>query len=168
MRKRRSKALAGVLLISSGAIGSTMVTAAPAWALPQLLSLSPIRLFPPPSPQAPVEQTPFMAPAPPVPAPPPPPAPAPVAKAPAAPPSSSATPDKLAKLRRCESGGNYGAKGRRYYGAYQFSPSTWRSLGYSGLPHEAPPHLQDDAARRLASRSGWSQWPACARKLGLR
>lgn len=77
--------------------------------------------------------------------------------------------DAFARLRACESGGDYGAKaGKRYFGAYQFSVPTWRSLGLDGLPHEAPPEVQDDAARRLQARSGWRQWPGCARKLGLR
>ena len=79
------------------------------------------------------------------------------------------TDDAFARLRSCESGGDYAAKNRnRYFGAYQFSPSTWRAMGYAGLPHEAPPEVQDDAARRLQARSGWGQWPGCARKLGLR
>ena len=79
------------------------------------------------------------------------------------------TEDAFVRLRTCESGGDYTAKNRnRYFGAYQFSPSTWRAMGLAGLPHEAPPEVQDDAARRLQARSGWGQWPACARKLGLR
>ena len=79
-----------------------------------------------------------------------------------------ATDEAFARLRQCESGGDYARAGRRYFGAYQFSPSTWRAMGYAGLPHEAPPEVQDDAARRLQARSGWRQWPGCARKLGLR
>lgn len=168
MRKQRSKALLGVLLVSAGA-GGAVATAAPSGALPALLSLSPIRLFPPTPAPAPPPPTASVVPALPAPLPPPaPPAPPAVSKAPPAPGGSSATADKLAKLRRCESGGNYAARSRRYSGAYQFSPATWRSLGYTGMPHEAPPHVQDEAARRLLARSGWSQWPACARKMGLR
>lgn len=73
-------------------------------------------------------------------------------------------------LRECESGGNYSINtGNGYYGAYQFSASTWNSMktGYA-FAHEAPPEVQDDAAKRLQARSGWGQWPACTRKLGLR
>jgi hypothetical protein len=74
-----------------------------------------------------------------------------------------------AKLRRCESGGRYNINtGNGFYGAYQFVPSTWRGLGYPGMPHLAPPHVQDEAAQKLQARSGWGQWPACTRKLGLR
>ena len=74
-----------------------------------------------------------------------------------------------AALRKCESGGNYAINtGNGYYGAYQFAPGTWRKLGYSGLPHEASPDTQDEAARKLQNQQGWAPWPACTRKLGLR
>jgi resuscitation-promoting factor RpfA len=77
--------------------------------------------------------------------------------------------DVWAKLRKCEAGGRYDANsGNGYYGAYQFSAGTWRKLGYSGLPHQAPPEVQDEAARKLQTRSGWGQWPACARRIGAR
>jgi hypothetical protein len=75
----------------------------------------------------------------------------------------------FAQLRMCESHNNYTENtGNGYYGAYQFSVATWRTMGYSGLPSEGSPEQQDEAARRLQARSGWRQWPACARKLGLR
>ena len=74
-----------------------------------------------------------------------------------------------ARLRACESGGRYDINtANGFYGAYQFVPSTWRGLGYSGMPHQAPPHVQDEAAQKLQARSGWGQWPACTRRLGLR
>jgi resuscitation-promoting factor RpfA len=74
-----------------------------------------------------------------------------------------------AALRKCESNGNYAINtGNGYYGAYQFAASTWRKLGYSGLPHEAAPAVQDEAARKLQASAGWGPWPACTRKLGLR
>ena len=73
-----------------------------------------------------------------------------------------------AELRQCESGGNYAIDtGNGYYGAYQFSAATWHGLGLSGLPSQAPPSVQDTAAVELQARSGWGQWPACARRLGL-
>lgn len=73
------------------------------------------------------------------------------------------------RLRNCEAGGRYQANsGNGYYGAYQFSARTWRSLGYRGLPHQAPPEVQDEAARKLQARSGWGQWPACSRRIGAR
>lgn len=92
-----------------------------------------------------------------------------VAAATPAPPPAPAGNDVWARLRQCEAGGNYAANtGNGYYGAYQFSAGTWRSLGYPGLPHQAPPEVQDEAARKLQARSGWGQWPACSRRLGLR
>ena len=83
--------------------------------------------------------------------------------------ATAASSRTLARLRQCESSGNYAANtGNGYYGAYQFSLPTWRSLGYRGRPHEASRAVQDEAARRLAARSGWGQWPACSRRLGIR
>ncbi len=73
-----------------------------------------------------------------------------------------------AELRYCESRDNYADNtGNGYYGAYQFSLATWESLGYSGLPSDAAPAVQDQAAQRLAQRSGWHQWPVCSVRLGL-
>jgi hypothetical protein len=73
------------------------------------------------------------------------------------------------RLRNCEAGGRYDRNsGNGYYGAYQMSAGTWRSLGYGGLPHQAPPEVQDQAARKLQARSGWGQWPACSRRIGAR
>lgn len=73
------------------------------------------------------------------------------------------------RLARCESGGNWSANtGNGYFGGLQFHPQTWRSVGGSGLPHE---HSRDEQIRRgkvLQERSGWGQWPACSRRLGLR
>lgn len=72
------------------------------------------------------------------------------------------------EIRLCESGDNYSLDtGNGYYGAYQFSLSTWYALGFSGLPSQAPPSLQDQAAQLLYERSGWYSWPGCAYRLGL-
>lgn len=74
----------------------------------------------------------------------------------------------FAELRQCESGGDYAADtGNGYYGAYQFSASTWSNLGFAGLPSNAAPATQDQAAMELQARSGWGQWPACSTALGL-
>ncbi len=85
------------------------------------------------------------------------------------PPVSNTTPSlDFRALAQCESGGDYSTNtGNGYYGAYQFSPSTWSSLGYSGLPSNASPATQNQAAEKLQARSGWGQWPACAAALGL-
>ena len=82
---------------------------------------------------------------------------------------ASAAPDPWQQLRQCESGGNYSINtGNGYYGAYQFNIGTWRAYGGSGLPSDASPAEQDRIARKLYQARGWSPWPACSRKLGLR
>ena len=83
-------------------------------------------------------------------------------------PASAASDNDFARLRGCESGGNYHANtGNGYYGAYQFDQRTWHGLGYSGLPSNAAPGTQDAAAHKLQAQRGWRTWPACARRLGL-
>lgn len=73
-----------------------------------------------------------------------------------------------AALAQCESGGNPATNtGNGYYGLYQFSASTWRAVGGSGLPSDASAAEQTQRAQILQQRAGWGQWPACARKLGL-
>jgi cell division protein FtsN len=83
-------------------------------------------------------------------------------------PAASSTSDDFARLRQCESGGNYSDDtGNGYYGAYQFSESTWQSLGYPGIPSDASPAQQDQAAQQLQAQDGWSPWPSCSAQLGL-
>jgi LysM repeat protein len=74
----------------------------------------------------------------------------------------------LHELAQCESGGNYASDtGNGYYGAYQFSRSTWKGLGLSGLPSKASPAAQDEAALLLFKQAGWAPWPTCSAQLGL-
>jgi hypothetical protein len=74
--------------------------------------------------------------------------------------------DKWAQLRHCESGNDYTKDtGNGYYGAYQFDLPTWRSMGGSGLPSEAPPWEQDARARALYAARGPAPWPVCGRHL---
>jgi hypothetical protein len=56
----------------------------------------------------------------------------------------------------------------KFFGAFQFSLSTWHAMGESGNPIDHPYGVQLAAAQRLQARAGWGQWPQCARKLGLR
>jgi hypothetical protein len=87
----------------------------------------------------------------------------------AAPATAATSDDPWYRLRMCESGGNYGINtGNGYYGAYQFDAGTWHAYGGTGLPHRASPAEQDRVAKRLYQARGWSPWPACSRKLGLR
>ncbi len=74
----------------------------------------------------------------------------------------------FAELRQCESGDNYQEDtGNGFYGAYQFSATTWSGLGFPGRPDQEPPGMQDQAAEELQAQRGWGQWPACAAALGL-
>ena len=82
--------------------------------------------------------------------------------------ASAASSDDFARLRQCESGGNYAINtGNGFYGAYQFDRGTWNGLGFGGRADQAAPATQDAAAAKLQSQRGWSPWPACSRRLGL-
>lgn len=71
-----------------------------------------------------------------------------------------------AALARCESGGNPRAVNPAgYYGLYQFTPSTWRSVGGSGLPTNASSSEQTTRAQTLFRRSGSGPWPVCGHHL---
>ena len=72
----------------------------------------------------------------------------------------------LAKLRACESGGNYSNKKNPLYrGAYQYSYSTWANYGGYYDPADAPAAVQDQAARNTYVRRGWQPWPNCGASL---
>jgi len=69
-------------------------------------------------------------------------------------------------LAHCESSGNPRAVNPAgYYGLYQFTPSTWRSVGGSGLPSRASAREQTLRAQILFRRSGSGPWPVCGRHL---
>jgi uncharacterized protein YabE (DUF348 family) len=76
---------------------------------------------------------------------------------------SSASGLNWAALANCESGGNPHSvdPSGNYYGLYQFSISTWDSLGGSGLPSNASASEQTTRAELLYQRSGAGQWPVC-------
>lgn len=77
--------------------------------------------------------------------------------------ASSSTEATFACIRQLESGNNYSSPGG---GAYQFQDATWQSLGYKGSAQDAAPAVQDEAARKLQAREGWSPWttaPLCGR-----
>ena len=72
----------------------------------------------------------------------------------------------LAKLRACESGGNYANKNNPLYrGAYQFGYGTWANKYGIYDPADASPAQQDQAARELYVRRGWQPWPHCGANL---
>ncbi|WP_308112901.1 ubiquitin-like domain-containing protein [Streptomyces sp. DH12] len=70
-------------------------------------------------------------------------------------------------LARCESGGRPDAvdASGTYGGLYQFDPGTWRALGGSGRPQDAPAAEQTYRAKKLYVQRGASPWPHCGRRL---
>jgi Transglycosylase-like domain len=70
---------------------------------------------------------------------------------------------QLQAIAQCESGGDPTAigGGGLYRGKYQFSTSTWQSVGGTGDPAAAPEAEQDRRAAILLARSGPGQWPVC-------
>jgi peptidoglycan hydrolase-like protein with peptidoglycan-binding domain len=70
----------------------------------------------------------------------------------------------LRQIAECESGGNPRAvsPGGTYRGKYQFSRTTWRNLGGTGDPADAPEWLQDRLALKLYRQNGTAPWPNCA------
>jgi hypothetical protein len=69
----------------------------------------------------------------------------------------------LRQIAECESGGNPRAisPGGLYRGKYQFSRETWRNLGGTGDPADAPEWLQDRLALKLYRLRGTAPWPNC-------
>lgn len=111
-------------------------------------------------------------------------APAPVVSAPAAAPApvasvrSSYTPVQAPavasgsawdRIAACESGGNWHINtGNGFYGGLQFTVSSWRAVGGSGLPSDASREEQIMRAQKLQAMQGWGAWPVCSVKAGLR
>lgn len=69
----------------------------------------------------------------------------------------------LESIASCESGGDptIVSSDGTYRGKYQFSVSTWESVGGSGDPAAAPEAEQDYRAALLYAQSGSSPWPVC-------
>jgi len=76
-----------------------------------------------------------------------------------------AIPPQLASIAKCESGGNPRAisSGGTYRGKYQFSFSTWASVGGKGDPAAASETEQDRRAAILYRTGGPGHWPVCGR-----
>ena len=77
--------------------------------------------------------------------------------------SGSTASPVLQSIAACESGGNPRAVGGggTFRGKYQFTYSTWASVGGTGDPAAAPEAEQDRRAAMLYARSGSGQWPVC-------
>lgn len=95
---------------------------------------------------------------------------APVAAAPAAvtQAKSPISEEAITYLGNCEAGMDPTKNtGNGYYGAFQFSPGTWKSMntGYERADL-APLEVQKAAVKQLLSRSSiYSQFPGCANKM---
>lgn len=86
--------------------------------------------------------------------------------------SGSLTDRQLARLAKCESGGDptiVSASGT-YHGLYQFNQRTWNGVAASSLPRyvgvapsRAPAFVQDAMARVLYNARGSQPWPHCGR-----
>lgn len=77
-----------------------------------------------------------------------------------------------AALASCESGQNWSYNGGSGFdGGLQFHPGTWsayRLPGYPAYAYQASAAQQVAVAERVLATQGWSAWPACSAKLGLR
>ncbi len=71
--------------------------------------------------------------------------------------------DTLQRIAQCESGGNPSAVSAdgHYRGKYQFDRETWRAMGGSGDPADAPEADQDRIAAQLLAERGTAPWPVC-------
>ena len=68
----------------------------------------------------------------------------------------------LQAIAACESGGNPAANtGNGFYGKYQFTQSTWASVGGTGNPAAASEAEQDARAAQLYAQQGSAPWPVC-------
>ena len=77
---------------------------------------------------------------------------------------ASAASPTLEAIAACESGGNPATNtGNGFYGKYQFTLSTWQSVGGSGNPAAAGEAEQNRRAAALYAREGASPWPVCGR-----
>ncbi len=78
--------------------------------------------------------------------------------------AGSAASPTLEAIAACESGGNPATNtGNGFYGKYQFTLSTWQSVGGSGNPAAASEAEQNQRAALLYAREGAAPWPVCGR-----
>jgi peptidoglycan hydrolase-like protein with peptidoglycan-binding domain len=69
----------------------------------------------------------------------------------------------LQRIAQCESGGSPTAVSADgiHRGKYQFDRTTWRQMGGTGDPADAPEAEQDRIAAQLLAQRGTAPWPAC-------
>lgn len=82
--------------------------------------------------------------------------------------TANAAPDAVwDQLAKCESGGNWNTNtGNGFFGGLQFTPSTWRANGGTGMPQNASREQQIAVANRVLATQGWGAWPVCSKKIG--
>jgi hypothetical protein len=79
------------------------------------------------------------------------------------PPSSGHNWDAVAD---CESGGDWHINtGNGFYGGLQFTISSWRGVGGSGMPHQNSREEQIYRGELLLASQGRGAWPVCGRYL---
>lgn len=72
------------------------------------------------------------------------------------------------RIAACESGGNWSINtGNGFYGGLQFTLSTWRAYGGTGMPNNASRETQIAVAKRVQAAQGWGAWPVCSGKAGV-
>jgi hypothetical protein len=73
----------------------------------------------------------------------------------------------LERIAQCESGGDPTAVSAdgTYRGKYQFDRETWRQMGGTGDPADAPEAEQDRIAAKLLAARGTAPWPNCGAAL---
>ena len=82
-------------------------------------------------------------------------------------PANAASGSVWDRIAACESSGNWHINtGNGYYGGLQFSASTWRAYGGSGLASNASKGEQIAVAEKVQASQGWGAWPVCSVKAG--
>ncbi|MBV9355114.1 MAG: transglycosylase family protein [Chloroflexi bacterium] len=75
-------------------------------------------------------------------------------------------------LAACEARGNWAIDtGNGYLGGIQMTESNWVRYGgtaYAPRPDLASRDQQIAIGQKVLAEQGWSAWPACSRRLGLR
>ena len=67
-------------------------------------------------------------------------------------------------VARCESGGNWAINtGNNFYGGLQYTVSTWRANGGSGMPQNASRAEQIRVAENVLKSQGLGAWPVCGK-----
>ncbi|WFR73741.1 transglycosylase family protein [Prescottella defluvii] len=69
-------------------------------------------------------------------------------------------------VAQCESSGNWAANtGNGFYGGLQFTDSTWKSYGGSGMAHQNSRAEQIRVAENVLAGQGRGAWPVCGKYL---